>query len=124
MQQCRFPSNKIIKTADNIKAVSLADFHATKPRSNPGIESVFCSRNPSPESYMIAKYITKETLSKIICHNNAGSLYGGAIEDESNLNGKAAVTCEVVSENCEVTHGSPQRSYNQMISYLKYFGIV
>jgi hypothetical protein len=117
-------SNKIIKTADNLRVVSLADFHSTKPRSNPGIESVFCSKNPCPESYMIAKHITKITSSKVICHNNAGSLYGGAIEDESNLKGTAAVTCEVVSENCEVTPGSPEKSYNQMISYLKYFGIV
>ncbi len=119
-----FVSNKIIKTANNIGVVSLADFHSTKPRSNPGIESVFCSKNPCPESFMIAKYITKMTSSKVICHNNAGSLYGGAIEDESNLKGTAAVTCEVVSENCEVTPGSPERSYNQMISYLEYFGVV
>ena len=117
-------SNRIIKTADNLKVISLADFHSTKPRSNPGIESVFCSKNPCPESFMIAKHITEVTLSKVICHNNAGSLYGGAIEDESNLKGTAAVTCEVVSENCEVTPGSPEKSYNQMISYLKYFGIV
>ncbi len=117
-------SNKIIKTAANLRAVSLADFHSTKPRSNPGIESVFCSKNPCPESFMIAKHITEVTLSKVICHNNAGSLYGGAIEDESNLKGTAAVTCEVVSENCEVTPGSPEKSYYQMISYLKYFGIV
>jgi uncharacterized protein len=117
-------SNKIIKTADNLRVVSLADFHSTKPRSNPGIESVFCSKNPCPESFMIAKHITEVTLSKVICHNNAGSLYGGAIEDESNLKGTAAVTCEVVSENCEVTPGSPEKSYNQMISYLKYFGII
>jgi uncharacterized protein len=117
-------SNKIIKTADNLRVVSLADFHSTKPRSNPGIESVFCSKNPCPESFIIAKHITKVTSSKVICHNNAGSLYGGAIEDESNLKGTAAVTCEVVSENCEVRPGSPERSYNQMISYLKYFGVV
>jgi hypothetical protein len=117
-------SNKIIKTVDNLRVISLADFHSTKPRSNPGIESVFCSKNPCPESFMIAKHITKTTLSKVICHNNAGSLYGGAIEDESNLKGTAAVTCEVVSENCEVTHGSPEKSYNQMISYLTYFGII
>ena len=117
-------SNKIIKTAYNLRVISLADFHATKPRSNPGIESVFCSKNPCPGSFMIAKHLTKITSSKVICHNTAGLLYGGAIEDESNLKGTAAVTCEVVSENCEVTPGSPEKSYNQMISYLRYFGVV
>jgi uncharacterized protein len=117
-------SNRLIKTTENLEIVSLADFHSTKPRSNPGIESVFCSKNPCPESFEIAKYITSLTASKIICHNKAGTLYSGAIEDESNIKGKASVTCEVVSENCEVTTGSAERSYLQMVSYLKYFGLV
>jgi uncharacterized protein len=117
-------SNKILLATDKLKVVSIADFHSTKPRSNPGIESVFCSKNPCPESFMIGKYITNATLSKVICHKNAGSLYSGAIEDECNLNGTAAVTCEVVSENCIVTPGSPERSYLQMASYLKYFGVI
>jgi len=117
-------SNKIVRTTDKLNIVSLADFHSTKPRSNPGIESVFCSKKPCPESLLIAKYITNVTSSKVICHKNAGSLYSGALEDELNINGTAAVTCEVVSENCKVTQGSPERSYLQMISYLKYFGVV
>ncbi len=117
-------SNKILKAADKFQIVSLADFHSTKPRSNPGIESVFCSKKPSPESFIIAKYITNETSSKVICHKNAGSLYNGALEDESNIKCTPAVTCEVVSENCVVKPGSIERSYLQMRSYLKYFGIV
>jgi len=118
------PSNKILKAADTFKIVSVADFHSTKPRSNPGIESVFCSKKPSPESLLIANYITTATSSKVICHKNAGSLYSGAIEDECNLNGIAAVTCEVVSENSEIRPGSPERSYLQMLSYINYFGLV
>jgi predicted deacylase len=118
------PSNRILKATDTFNIISLADFHATKPRSNPGVEGVFCSQNPCPESYMIAKYITNVSISKVICHNNAGSLFSGAIEDECNLKGTAAVTCEVVSENCEVTPGSPERSYIQMVSFLKYFGVI
>jgi uncharacterized protein len=117
-------SNKILNATNTLKAISLADFHSTKPRSNPGVESVFCSNRPCHESVMIAKYITKTMSSKVICHKNAGSLYSGAIEDECNLNGTAAVTCEVVSENCEVNPGSPERSYFQMLSYLNYFGVV
>jgi uncharacterized protein len=117
-------SNKIINAIDYLNIVSIADFHSTKPRSNPGIESVFCSKNPCPESYFIAKHITNVMSSKIICHSTAGSLYSGAIEDECNIRGTAAVTCEVVSENCEVTNGSPERSYLQMIYYLKYFGLI
>ncbi len=118
------PSNKILKATDTLKIVSIADFHSTKPLSNPGIESVFCSKKPCPESFMIAKYLTCATSSKVICHKNAGSLYSGAIEDECNLNGTAAVTCEVVSENYEVKPGSPERSYLQMLSFLNYFGLV
>lgn len=117
-------SYKIIKAAESIGVASLADFHATKPRSNPGIESVFCSKKPCKESMLIGKYITNSTSSKMICHEKAGALYNGALEDECNLRGTAAVTCEVLSENCEVRPGSPERSYNQMLTYLKYFGII
>ncbi|MDD3984764.1 MAG: succinylglutamate desuccinylase/aspartoacylase family protein [Methanobacterium sp.] len=117
-------TNKILNTMDNLSIVAVADFHSTKPRSNPGIESVFCSKSPCAESYFIAKYITNIMSSKIICHPIAGFLYSGAIEDESNNRGIAAVTCEVLSENCVITKGSLERSYLQMIYYLKYFGII
>lgn len=115
---------KILKAVDKFDIVSLADFHATKPRSNPGIESVFCSKEPCKESKLIAEYITNTTSSKMICHNKAGTLYSGALEDECNLKGRAAVTCEVVSENSEIRPGSPERSYKQMVTYLKYFGVL
>lgn len=39
-------TNKIIKAVKSLKIFSLADFHATKPHSNPGVESIFCSKNP------------------------------------------------------------------------------
>jgi uncharacterized protein len=117
-------TNKILNATDTLRVLSVADFHATKPRSNPGVEGVFCSKKPCPESLKIAAHITNATSSKLICHENAGTLYSGALEDECNIKGKAAVTCEVVSENCDVNPGSPERSYFQMISYLKYFKIL
>lgn len=116
-------SNEIINVAKDLKLDSLADFHATKPYSNPGIESIFCSKKPTPESFMIAEHINKATKSKIICHKNAGTLYKGALEDECNLSNIPAVTCEVVSHNDKVDKGSHERSYLQMLAYLSYFGI-
>lgn len=117
-------TNKILIATDNLRVLSLADFHSTKPGSNPGIESVFCSKKPCSESLNIAKYITDATSSRVICHKVAGALYSGALEDECNLNHVAAVTCEVVSENNLVRTGSVEASYRQMISYLNYFDIV
>jgi predicted deacylase len=117
-------SNKILKTAQNLKLDSLADFHSTKPHSNPGVESIFCSEKPSPQSKKIAEHINKATQSKIICHKKAGNLYQGALEDECNLINIPAVTCEVVSQNSRVDQGSHERSYLQMKAYLDYFGIV
>ena len=35
----------------------------------------------------------------MICHQEAGALYNGALEDECNLTGIPAITCEVVSRN-------------------------
>ncbi len=119
-----FISNSIIHAIKTLNISAVADFHSTKPGSNPGVESVFCSKNPCYTSYLIAKHITDATSSKIICHKEAGALYNGALEDECNLEGIPAVTCEVVSQNGSVTGKSPQRSYLQMESYLKYFDII
>ena len=119
-----FISNNILNAIKDIKISAAGDFHSTKPGSNPGIESVFCSKSPCYKSYLIAKYITESTYSKIICHNEAGALYNGALEDECNLEGVPAVTCEVVSQNGLITNEGHERSYLQMISYLKYFDII
>lgn len=117
-------SNKIIKVAKTLKIDSLADFHSTKPYSNPGVESIFCSKKPCPKSFKIAEHINKATKSKIICHKIAATLYKGALEDECNLSGVPAVTCEVVSHNNKVDPGSHERSYLQMMAYMSYFNIV
>jgi predicted deacylase len=115
---------KIIDTIKSLKINSLADFHATKPYSNPGVESVFCSKKPCLQSFKIAEYINKISSSQVICHEIAVSLYSGALEDECNLGGVPAVTCEVVSHNNKVDSGSLERSYLQMMAYLGYFNIV
>lgn len=117
-------TNKIIKAVQSLKISSLADFHATKPHSNPGVESIFCSKKPCNKSFKIAEHINRATSSKIICHSNAGTLYTGALEDECNLSGIPAVTCEVVSHNNKVDPGSHERSYLQMMAYLDYFNIL
>lgn len=117
-------SNEIINFAKSLKIDSLADFHATKPYSNPGVESIFCSKNPCPQSFKIAEHINEITRSKLICHSNAGTLYSGALEDECNLSNIPAVTCEVVSNNNKVDPGSYERSYLQMMAYLDYFNII
>jgi predicted deacylase len=117
-------SNIIIEKAKYLKINSLADFHSTKPNSNPGVESIFCSKKPCPQSYEIAEHISKVVGSKILCHKIAGTLYHGALEDESNILGIPAVTCEVVSHNHKVDSGSHERSYLQMMAYLDYFNIL
>jgi predicted deacylase len=119
-----FISNNILNAIKDLKISAAGDFHSTKPGSNPGVESVFCSKSPCYKSYLIAKYITESTYSKIICHKEAGALYNGALEDECNLEGVPAVTCEVVSQNGLITNEGHERSYLQMISYLKYFDII
>jgi len=119
-----FISNNIIKTIKDLNISAVADFHSTKPGSNPGVESVFCSKNPCYKSFLMAEYITGLTSSKIISHDVAGKMYIGALEDECNLAGIPAITCEVVSKNGLVDVKSPERSYLQMKSYLNYFNII
>lgn len=117
-------SNTILKTAQKLKIQAAADFHSTQPQSNPGVESVFCSKKPCFESFKIARHITSETSSKIISQEQAGKLYGGALEDELNIQGIPAVTCEVVSRNGKLDSGSVERSLLQMNSFLTYFNII
>jgi uncharacterized protein len=119
-----YVSNKILNAIKILKMNSAADFHSTKPNSNPGVESVFCTKKPCYESFKIAKHITKATSSQIISHEHAGALYSGALEDECNLAGVPAVTCEVVSHNNQVDPGSQESSYLQMMAYLDYFEIL
>ncbi len=102
----------------------VADFHSTALLSNPGYESVFCSINPNLKSKEIANFITESTGSKLISYENAGSSYSGALEDELNIMGIPAVTCEVVSENGAVSRGSINRSRIQMDAFLKLFNII
>jgi predicted deacylase len=117
-------THEILKMLKRIKVDAVADFHSTKLRSNPGRESVFCTKNPCKESFEIGQFITKKTSSELICYNAAGTMYKGALEDECNIMGIPAVTCEVVSENGQVTPGSIERSMMQMESYLEHFKII
>lgn len=116
-------SNDILKLLKSLKIEALADFHSTQKNSNPGVQSIFCSKKPCYESFKMAKYMAEITSSKIICQERAGTLFTGALEDEANLNGTPAVTCEVVSHNGWVEKGSPERSYHQMRTFLDYVGI-
>jgi len=117
-------TNTIFKVAVDLNVDALGDFHSTAPRSNPGRESVFCSKKPCRRSYLIAKYISRMGSSDVIVYENAASHYKGALEDECNLAGVGAVTCEVVSKNGSLTLGSLERSLLQMKAFLKYFNII
>ncbi|MEN6329893.1 MAG: succinylglutamate desuccinylase/aspartoacylase family protein [Methanobacteriaceae archaeon] len=116
-------ANDILKNIRSLKIEAMADFHSTQKNSNPGVQSIFCSKKPCYESFKMAKYIAEITSSKIICQERAGTLFTGALEDEANLAGTPAVTCEVVSNNGWVNKGSPESSYLQMRAFLDYSGI-
>ena len=88
------------------------------------MESVFCSKEPCYESFKIAEHITSQTSSKVISQEKAGTLYGGALEDELNISKIPAVTCEVVSRNGLVDSGSVERSFLQMKSFMEFFKII
>lgn len=116
-------SSLIIQVIDDLKINFVGDFHTTAYNSNPGCEVIFSSKNPSPESFLIANYISNDVGSEVIAYDVAGSIYKGAIEDVSNLKGIPAITGEVVSPFASVGKGSVERSYAQMKSFLSYFGI-
>ena len=115
-------SNMIVRTVEDLKIDAVGDFHSTAYNSNPGFESVFSSSNPSPESFLMANYISDEVGSEIISFDVAGSQYKGAVEDVCNLRGIPAITCEVVSPFASIGKGSFEKSLEQMKSFLAYFG--
>jgi len=117
-------SNSILTKIKQLKIKSVGDFHSTAPNSVPGKEGIFCTIKPSPESFEIGKYISNSINSELLFYNHAGKAYQGAIEDECNIIGIPAVTCEVLSLNGIADKKTYERSLEQMVSYLSYFGIV
>ena len=115
-------SNLIIQMIEKLGINFVGDFHSTAFNSNPGFESIFSSKSPSPESYLIANYISNDVGSELLAFDFAGSSYKGAVEDVCNLNGVPAVTCEVLSPFSNVAQGSVDKSLAQMRSFLDYFG--
>jgi len=117
-------SNQIMNTIKELNIKSVGDFHSTAPNSNPGKEGVFCTMQPSPESYQIGKYISNNTSSEILPYDHAGSAYEGAIEDECNISNIPAVTCEVLCPNETATKEAFEKSLKQMKYFLSYFDII
>jgi hypothetical protein len=101
----------------------VGDFHSTAYNANPGIESIFSSKSPTPESYLIANYISRDVGSEIIAFDFAGSSYKGAVEDVCNLKQIPAITCEVLCPFASVSEGTVEKSFAQMNSFLDYFGL-
>ena len=116
-------SNNIFKTISALDIDFVGDFHSTAINSNPGVEAIFSSKNPTPESFFIASYVSRDVGSKNIVFPKASASYKGAIEDECNLNGIPAITGEVVSPFGVVGYGSVEKSYRQIKSFLAYFGL-
>ena len=117
-------SNLIIQAIENLGISAVGDFHSTSYNSNPGCESVFSSKSPTAESFLIANYISSDVGSEMISYDFASSsMYNGAIEDTCNLKGIPSVTCEVLSPFGSVGRGAVDVSFSQMKSFLSYFGI-
>lgn len=116
-------SNVIVQKIEELNVNFVGDFHSTAFNSNPGCESVFSTKSPTSESFLIASYISRDVDCKSISLDFAGESYGGAVEDVCNLKGIPAITGEVLSPFSAVGEGSVERSLAQMKSFLSYFGI-
>jgi uncharacterized protein len=120
----RTPTNTIIKYAKHLGVNMIGDFHSTQPGSYPGNYSVLCSKDPVYKSYDMGIYISNQTSSTLISYDRAGVDYPGAVEDMSNLEGIPSVTCEVLSPHGTANKETIKRSFNQMLSFLKYGNII
>ena len=117
-------TGSIVDYAVDNNVTALCDCHTTDPGKKPGFASVFCSVRPLIQSVRIAQRICRDTSSRILPVGDAGSVLRGAVEDESNIRGVPAVTCESVSRCGFIDGGSVDFSYSQIISFLNYFGVI
>lgn len=117
-------TKKVVDYAHDNRITALCDCHSTDPSKKPGFASVFCSVRPLIQSSKIARQICIDTTSRILPISEAGSILHGAVEDESNLRGIPAVTCETVSREGYIDEGSVDFSYLQIRSFLDYFGVI
>ena len=104
-------SYKTVKLIKKLKCDAYGDFHATRPGGKPGKDLVFGSYKPTKKSATIAKYIAKNAKVKYKIYK---------IEDEVNLKGIPAVTCEVISPHGKIKKGSVSKSLLMMKTLLKY----
>ena len=116
-------SNVIVQKIEELGIHFVGDFHSTAFNSNPGVESIFSTKSPTPESFLIASYISNDVGCEIISLDSAGESYKGAVEDVCNIKGIPAITGEVLSPFSIVGDGSVERSLLQMKSFLSYFGV-
>lgn len=72
----------------------------------------------------MAKYIARNAKVKYQISKKAGVDYSGALEDEVNLKGVPAVTCEVISPHGKIKKGSVSKSLLMMKTLLKYNKII
>lgn len=117
-------SNLILKKAEKLGVSGIGDFHSTAPKSNPGKEGVFCTKDPSPESFYMARFIASVTGSESLNYPRAGVPFKGALEDEANLRGIPSVTCEVLAPIGFASSATSKRSLFQMRSFLMYYGLI
>ncbi|MBO7715109.1 MAG: succinylglutamate desuccinylase/aspartoacylase family protein [Methanobrevibacter sp.] len=113
-------SYKTVQLIKKFKCDAYGDFHATRPGGKPGKDLVFGTYKPTKKSATIAKYIAKNAKVKYKIYKKAGVEYPGALEDEVNLKGIPAVTCEVISPHGKIKKGSVSKSLLMMKTLLKY----
>lgn len=117
-------SNKIVKLVVKYKCDAYGDFHTTKPGGAPGQNIVMGSKSPASKSAALTKYIAKNCKVNKRIYSYAGQQYPGALADNVNKKGIAAVICEVVLPHNTVTKKSVNISLNMMKSLLKYNSVI
>ena len=99
---------------------ALGDFHSSQPGGVPGEDAAFCTQSPTYKSYEIASYVNKNVGAALITYKKAGVQYPGALEDECNLHGIPAVTCEVLESQGKLSSDKLNKSYSEMMALLTY----
>ena len=117
-------SNKIVKLIVKYKCDAYGDFHTTQPGGVPGKNIVMGSKSPTTQSAALTKYIAKNCKVNKKIYSYAGQQYPGALADNVNKKGIAAVICEVMLPHNTLTTKTINLSLNMMKSLLKFNSLI
>ena len=114
------PTSALVMESENLNVDFVGDFHSTQPGGDPGKEVVMCCKDTSYESFKVAEYMRNQLGCDIFLNPKNSE----AMKNVLNSNGIPTVTSEIVADHGTTDPENVQKSYEQMMAFISYSGII